>query len=67
MEEKLKIRPLGMRHLQKQKCQAAMMTLISAAGLVFLPRDKGLHGLFRKRERIAKQRRPLRHEPSSLQ
>lgn len=25
MEEKLKIRRLGLRHLQKQKCQAAMM------------------------------------------
>jgi hypothetical protein len=27
MEEKVKIRRLGLRHLQKQKCQAAMMTL----------------------------------------
>jgi hypothetical protein len=48
MEEKLKIRPLKLRHLQKQKCQAAMMTLRNATDMVFLPRERGLHCLFRK-------------------
>ena len=67
MEEKLKIHPLGMRHLQKQKCQTAMMTLRNATGMVFLPRDKGQRCLFRKGQIVAKERRSPRHEPSSLE
>jgi hypothetical protein len=64
MEEKLKIRQLGLRYLQKQKRQAAMMTLKpQVLGVVFLPRATGLHRLSRKRKRISKERGPSCHEP----
>jgi hypothetical protein len=51
---KTEIRPLKLRHLQKQKCQTAITTLRNATGMVFLPRDKGQHCLFRKGQRVSK-------------
>jgi hypothetical protein len=69
MEEKLKIRQLGLRHLQKQKRQAAMMTLKhQVLGVVFLPRAKALPRKARKLTGVSPPRggRTLTHERSSL-